>query len=183
MTTDRVLVLRSAVGLLVRRPTASMDEIAKAAGISRATLHRLVPNRNELVRQLAEVALTDTKVALAAARPEEGDPEAAVRRLVEALVPIGDFWSFLIGENQLADMPELESSWNELDQPLVALFRRGQESGAFRVDLPAEWLTDALTMLLAGVGWAVHHGRLAPRDATRAIAELLLNGAIRKATS
>jgi len=55
------------------------------------------------------VALTDTRWPCGGPA-REGDPETAVRRLVEALVPIGDFWSFLIGENQLADMPELESS-------------------------------------------------------------------------
>lgn len=43
MATDRDTVLEAAVGVLSRRPTAHLDEIARAAGISRATLHRLFP--------------------------------------------------------------------------------------------------------------------------------------------
>ena len=37
MAVDRDHVLRSAAALLTRRSTATMDEVAKSAGISRAT--------------------------------------------------------------------------------------------------------------------------------------------------
>ncbi|GAA0611606.1 TetR/AcrR family transcriptional regulator [Kutzneria viridogrisea] len=180
MATDRVRVLRATVRVLVRQPNAPMDELAKAAGISRATLHRLVPSRNALVKQLAELALADARAAIERARPEQGEPVAAVRRLVAELVPIADLWAFLMGENQIAGDPEMDQLWAELDLALIGLFRRGQESGAFRVELPAEFLTDALSSLLAGTGWAVQHGRLAAKDANRVLTELLLNGAVRR---
>ncbi len=51
MAVDREHVLRSAADLLTRKSTATMDEVAKAAGISRATLHRQFAGRDALVRR------------------------------------------------------------------------------------------------------------------------------------
>ena len=73
MATDRESVLLSAVGLLSRQPTAAMDEIARAAGISRATLHRLFPGREALFHEIGTLALERMESAL---------NEAAVQKAV-----------------------------------------------------------------------------------------------------
>ncbi|KAA2262567.1 TetR/AcrR family transcriptional regulator [Solihabitans fulvus] len=176
MTTSREDVLRAAAAVLLHRPRTPMEDIARAAGISRATLHRMVPSRAALVRELAAFAVTQTRAALASARLEEGEPVEAVRRVVDALMPIADLYALLSGENQLVESTEPDGPWSELDGLLIALYRRGQEAGAFRLDLPAEWFVDALSSMLVGASWAVHDGRLARRDAPRALVELLLGG-------
>jgi TetR/AcrR family transcriptional regulator, mexCD-oprJ operon repressor len=181
MTVRREQVLRAAAALLSRRPTASMAEVAEAAGISRATLHRLVPGRDQLVRELAWHALDRANKAVTDAEPERGEPAEAARRVVAALAPVADLYAFLAGENQLDDAgPELDAHWAELDDRLVRMFRRGQESGAFRVDLPAEWMSDCLTSLLAGAGYAARVGRLASGDMARAVTACLLDGVRRR---
>lgn len=63
-----------------------------------------------------------------------------------------------------------------------AFFLRGQQEGVFRIELPAGWLSEAFFDLLAGVGWAVQDGRLAPRDSAFALTELFLGGALRRST-
>ncbi|WP_279583079.1 hypothetical protein [Fodinicola feengrottensis] len=72
MTIDRDAVLMAAAGLLVRNAGASMAEVARAAGISRASLHRLVDGRGALVRELAELSLRRGKAALEVAEPARG---------------------------------------------------------------------------------------------------------------
>ena len=52
MTVDREQVLRTAAALLSRKATATMDEVAKSAGIGRATLHRHFAGREALVKAL-----------------------------------------------------------------------------------------------------------------------------------
>lgn len=180
MTTDRDSVLTAAVGVLSRQPTAAMDEIARAAGISRATLHRLFPGRDALIREVAALALRRMSAALDTARIDDGDPVEAVRRLAEAVIPNAATAAFLTGESRLFDDSELSTAWDRMDARVGALFLRGQQSGAFRVELPAAWLSEAFFDLLAGVGWAVQEGRLAPRDSHRALTELFLGGALRK---
>ncbi|PHQ53316.1 TetR family transcriptional regulator [Streptomyces cinnamoneus] len=180
MSLDRERVLTAAAALLTRKATASMDEIAKAAGISRATLHRHFAGRDALVRALEQLGIEQFERALDEARLEEGDAAEAVRRLIARAEPVAGLLSFLYSENQLFE-GEMDEGWNRLDARVHALFARGQEQGAFRIDLSPAWLTDALYGLIASGAWAVHDGRVAAKDLTRMVSELLLGGALRRA--
>ncbi|MEE1826222.1 helix-turn-helix domain containing protein [Streptomyces sp. BE20] len=179
MATDRDSVLEAAVGVLSRRPTAHLDEIARAAGISRATLHRLFPGRDALIREVGLLGLRRFGAALDTAAVEEGDAHAALRRLVDAVVPDAALCAFLAGENQLYDDADINDLWDSQIDRMHALFLRGQQQGAFRIELSAAWLSEAFFDLVAGVGWAIQDGRLAPRDAAFSLAELFLGGALR----
>ncbi len=180
MATDRDTVLEAAVGVLSRRPTAHLDEIARAAGISRATLHRLFPGREALIREVGLLGLRRFAAALDTAAVEDGDAEAALRRLVDAAVPDATLCAFLAGENQLYDDDSVNDLWELQIVRLHALFLRGQQQGTFRIELSAAWLSEAFFDLVAGVGWAIQDGRLAPRDAAFSLAELFLGGALRR---
>ncbi|MFF4378377.1 TetR/AcrR family transcriptional regulator [Kitasatospora sp. NPDC001547] len=180
MATDRDTVLEAAVGVLSRRPTAHLDEIARAAGISRATLHRLFPGREALIREVGLLGLRRFAAALDTAEVERGDAEAALRRLVDASVPDAMLCAFLAGENQLYENDDINDLWEVQIARLHALFLRGQQQGAFRIELSAAWLSEAFFDLVAGVGWAIQDGRLAPRDAAFSLAELFLGGALRR---
>ncbi|GAA3178510.1 TetR/AcrR family transcriptional regulator [Streptomyces virens] len=176
MAVDRDHVLRSAAALLTRKSTATMDEVAKAAGISRATLHRQFAGRDALVRALEALGIAECEAALEAARPDEGPAGDAVRRLVARIEPHAPLLAFLYSENQLFEGEELNEGWTRIDERIAALFRRGQSSGEFRIDLTPAWLTEALYGLLASGAWAVAEGRVAPRDFTHMVTELLLGG-------
>ncbi|MEU9045341.1 MULTISPECIES: helix-turn-helix domain-containing protein [unclassified Kitasatospora] len=180
MATDRDTVLEAAVGVLSRRPTAHLDEIARAAGISRATLHRLFPGREALIREVGLLGLRRFAGALDTAGVEEGDAEAALRRLVDASVPDAMLCAFLAGENQLYENDEINDLWELQIARLHALFLRGQQQGVFRIELSAAWLSEAFFDLVAGVGWSIQDGRLAPRDAAFSLTELFLGGALRR---
>lgn len=90
MSVDREDVLRSAAALLTRRATATMDEVAKAAGISRATLHRHFAGRDALIRALEDLGLREFEAALDEARLGEGDALGALRRLRRRAEPRPD---------------------------------------------------------------------------------------------
>ncbi|ARZ71047.1 TetR/AcrR family transcriptional regulator [Streptomyces sp. HU2014] len=179
MSVDRDHVLKEAAALLTRKATASMDEIARAAGIGRATLHRHFSGRDALVRALEDLGIRQLEQALDDARIEEGDAADAVRRLIASTEPVAGIMAFLFTENQLYEAG-LNEGWNRLDARVNALFRRGQEEGAFRLDLTSAWLTEALYGLIGSGAWAVQDGRLAAKDRTRMVAELLLGGAERR---
>ncbi|HET9383072.1 MAG TPA: helix-turn-helix domain-containing protein [Streptomyces sp.] len=183
MAVDRDHVLRTAAALLSRKSTATMDEVARAAGISRATLHRQFAGRDALVRALEALGIAECEAALEAARPDEGPAGEAVRRLVRAVEPAAGLLAFLYSENQLFEGGERHAGWARLDERVEDLFRRGQLSGEFRIDLTPAWLTEALYGLLASAAWAVSEGRVAARDFTHMVAELLLGGASRREES
>ncbi|MEV6794135.1 helix-turn-helix domain-containing protein [Streptomyces sp. NPDC051320] len=179
MTVDRDHVLRTAAALLTRRATATMDEVARAAGIGRATLHRHFAGRDALVRALEELGITEFEAALDAARTDEGPAVAALRRLIAEVEPAAGLLAFLVTENQLFEGDEVNEGWARLDARVSALFRRGQQEGGIRIDLTPAWLTEALYGLIGSCAWAIQDGRVAAKDFSYMIAELLLGGAQR----
>ncbi|GGX95170.1 TetR/AcrR family transcriptional regulator [Streptomyces anandii] len=183
MAVDREHVLRSAADLLTRRSTATMDEVAKAAGISRATLHRHFAGRDALVRALESLGIEECEAAVDAARLDDGPAGEAVRRLVREIQPAAGLLAFLYGESQLWEGEPQNDGWARLDARIGAVFQRGHQSGEFRVELTPAWLTEALYGLIASGAWAVQDGRVAARDFPTMVAELLLGGATRREES
>ncbi|WP_336321587.1 helix-turn-helix domain-containing protein [Streptomyces lavendofoliae] len=179
MTVDREQVLRTAAALLSRKATATMDEVARAAGIGRATLHRHFAGRDALVKALEALGIQEFEAAIDAARFDDGTAEEALRRLIAGLEPVAGLLAFLVTENQLFEGDQMNEGWDRLDARVAALFRRGQERGEFRIDLTPVWLTEALYGLIGTCAWAVQDGRVAGKDFQYMITELLLGGARR----
>ncbi|MFE4636496.1 TetR/AcrR family transcriptional regulator [Streptomyces sp. NPDC056773] len=179
MAMDRDQVLRTAAALLSRKSTATMDEVAKAAGIGRATLHRHFAGRDALVRALEELGIREFEVAFDNARLDEGTAIDALRRLVAEAEPNAELLAFLVTENQLFEGDQVNEGWARLDARVGDLFRRGQHEGDIRIDLSPAWLTEALYGLIGTCAWAVMDGRVAAKDFQFMITELLLGGARR----
>ncbi|QES50987.1 TetR family transcriptional regulator [Streptomyces venezuelae] len=179
MAMDRDHVLRTAAALLSRKSTATMDEVAKAAGIGRATLHRHFAGRDALVRALEELGIREFEVAFDRARLDEGSAIDALRRLVAEAEPNAQLLAFLVTENQLFEGDQVNEGWSRLDGRVSALFKRGQQEGDIRIDLSPAWLTEALYGLIGTCAWAVMDGRVAAKDFQYMIIELLLGGARR----
>ncbi|WP_432250082.1 TetR/AcrR family transcriptional regulator [Streptomyces sanyensis] len=176
MAMDREQVLRDAAALLSRKSTATMDEVARAAGVGRATLHRHFAGRDALVRALEELGIQELETALARARLDEGGGADALRRLVAEAQPSADLLAFLYTENQLFEGDQVNAGWARLDARISDFFRQGQERGEFRIDLSPAWLTEALYALIGACAWAVMDGRVAKNDFSLMTAELILGG-------
>ena len=122
MTLDREQVLRSAAALLTRKSTATMDEVARAAGIGRATLHRHFAGRDALVRALEELGIQEFEAALDAAAARRGHRRG--RRCggsSPAIEPGAGLLSFLVTENQLFEGDQVNEGWDRLDARVSAL--------------------------------------------------------------
>ncbi|EPH45821.1 TetR/AcrR family transcriptional regulator [Streptomyces aurantiacus] len=183
MSVDRDQVLRSAAAQLTRKGSSTMDEVAKASGISRATLHRHFAGRDALIRALEELGIQECEAALNAARLDEGTAGDALRRLVKEIEPAAGLLAFLVTENQLFEGDAQHEGWTRLDIRITDLFRRGQLNGEFRIDLSPVWLREALYGLVGSAAWAVLEGRVAAKDFSYLIAELLIGGAQRRVES
>ena len=179
MTLDREQLLRAAADFLGRRPNATQDEIAAAVGVSRATLHRHFAGRAALLEALDELAVAQMHQALKTARLQEDSAIKALRRLVTACRPVSPYLALLYSQTQELDPDQSLAGWSDIDAEITALFQRGQQAGEFRPDLTAAWLTEAFYSLVAGAAWAIRIGRVADRDFTHMITDLLLHGVVR----
>ena len=151
---------------------ASMNDVAEAAGVARATVYRYFPNREALLDELAQVAVGDVDERLDAARIDEVAPEEGIARAVRALVDVGDSFVLLARERRQSDPERFE---HKLTQPLRRLFERGQASGDIRDDIASARLTESLIGLIVGV--LTSSPPLGKEDMTATITGLFLDGA------
>lgn len=145
---NRRVLLEAAAGALARNPDASLSEVARLAGLTRATLYRHFGSRERLLEALRDEALASAVEAVAAARVDEGTALEALRRVIAALACSGGrFWPLLM---EGADQdPDFLYSRAQAFAPVLAIIERGQVSGQIRTDVSAQWVVTALTALLA----------------------------------
>ena len=162
-------ILDAAVDVLSDRPDASIDEIAKAAGVSRQTVYAHYASRDALAEAVIERALAETVAAIDAAEPNEGDPAEALDRLVSA------GWRTLERYPLLVDLraPMSAEEEHERHRPILdrleRLIRRGQRARVFDQRLTATWLVATFLALSHAAAEEVRAGRLSADDAARSL--------------
>jgi AcrR family transcriptional regulator len=174
-------VLEVAAEVLVARPTASLAEVARAAGIGRTTLHKQYATRDDLLVAVAHRGLDLLHAAVADVElpPDVTDPDAVadtLDRLVGSFVPLGPELAFLLRQPSLDDEPEVQRRFEALEPPLAALVRRGQQAGLLRTDMPDAWFVATLYAQVYVAWEGVATGWLAPRDAPDLVVRTLLEG-------
>jgi TetR/AcrR family transcriptional repressor of mexCD-oprJ operon len=156
----------------VQGEQASMNDVAEAAGVARATVYRYFPNRESLLEALARAAVSDVDARLASARIDEVTPEEGIARAVRALVDVGSSFVLLARDRLRSDPEQFERG---LTQPLRRLFERGQANGDIRDDITSARLTESLIGLIVGV--ITSTPSLGREDMTSTITGLFLDGA------
>lgn len=162
-------LLERAAEALVANPSASLAEVAQAAGIGRTTLHKQYATRQDLLVAVAHESLDQLERAVAGA----GDD---LHRLVSALIPLGARLAFLFRQPSLDAEPEVMERLAALDAPILRLVRDAQRSGGLRADLPDWWFVSTLYAQVYVAWEAVVCGRLAPLTAPDLVMTTLLSG-------
>jgi AcrR family transcriptional regulator len=151
---------------------ASMNDVAEAAGVARATVYRYFPSREALLEELARAAVSEVDARLAAARISEVPTEEGIVRAVRALVDVGDSFVLLTRTRLRSDPDQFE---RKVTRPMRELFERGQAGGDIRDDIAPARLSASLVGLIVGV--LTSSPRLGTEDMTATITGLFLDGA------
>ena len=170
-------ILETATRVLADDQGAGMAEVAAAAGLARATLYRHFPTRSDLVDAIRAQAYDDAGAAIVASRLEEGSASEALERLVEGLIAVGDRYRILQNEAETAaGGAASRKREEELSQPVLAVIRRGQESGELSPDVPPRWVTRTLEALIRSALRDVAEGHLTPREAAAMVYRTTMRG-------
>jgi AcrR family transcriptional regulator len=140
-------ILNAAMEALASDPDTSMAEIARRAGVARATIYMHFPTRDSLLDAVMNHAIADVTAVVEAADPAAGEPREALERVLTTT------WRKLDQLHSLIALNSARLSGEEFHRrhmPFIStiapLIQRGQQQGAFRRDLPTAW---HLSMLLA----------------------------------
>lgn len=162
-------ILDAAVELLSDRPDASIDEIAKAAGVSRQTVYAHYVSREALTDAVLERALAETVAAIDAAEPSKGDPAEALDRLVSAGWQTLERYPVLMDLREPLTPDEEHALHRPILERLERLIRRGQRARVFDHRLPTDWLLAAFLALSHAAAEEVRAGRMTADDAGRSL--------------
>ncbi len=133
--TNRGALLDAAHAVIARDPRASMDTIARAAGLSRRALYGHFPDRDALVAELIRTG-SGRFNDIAAGIPDAAAPVALVhltRRLWEAATQVQLVAALALGESHVA---ETAAALAPVRERLAAIVGAGQAAATLRTDLP-----------------------------------------------
>jgi TetR/AcrR family transcriptional regulator, mexCD-oprJ operon repressor len=159
-------ILDAALDVLAERPDASMADIAEEAGLVRATVYAHFPNREALLRGVLEQALGQVAADLDALRLERDEPVAALERVIHvALGGIARLGRAREAVELGLGMAAVEDARRGLLDRHRQLVRRGQRAGAFRRDLPPDWLAEVFAAMVDATYRAVQREEVSREEA------------------
>lgn len=175
-------ILDAALSTVPHDGDFNMSAIARAAGVSRVTLYSHFPTREALVDAALQRAFALTHDALTELPLDDGPPQEVLERL------LGSSWQVLERHRNLylvasANLPpeKLRGYAEMVLGRIERLLARGRAEGAFRTDLPPDWLVATVYTLMHLAAEEVGSGRRGPDDAgelvTATIMSLLTAGA------
>lgn len=169
-------ILAAAVEALAGDPEASMAEIARRAGVVRATIYMHFPTRDSLLDAVMDAAIADVTAALSSAEPDRGDAREALERVLRSTWRKLDRLHGLIGLNRARLAPD---EFHRRHLPFIAaiapLIERGRADGAFRSDLPTAWHLSMLLAIVHAASGELQAGRISEEEVETAMVETALS--------
>lgn len=172
-------IIKQAIACIAQNSNAGMDDIARSAGIGRATLFRHFKSRADL---LTELKLSASEQLMAAVGPVLESRLSARDKLVKVaglLVPLGaslNVTSYLNKsikqEQDERVMAGYEAHMAYVRQLCLDLKAEGVLTG----DAPLVWLVTGLTSLVYAAWEKVESGDIAPKQAPWLVLETFLAG-------
>jgi AcrR family transcriptional regulator len=181
---QRGMILARAAALFARGgyPGTSMNQVAEACGLSKATLYHYYRDKYELLVNIAEEHVNRLQGIVGDALAEDDGPEgqmrALIRRLVEEYASAQNEHRVLTEDVKFLEPADRERILGK-EREVVAAFAR--VVAALRPDLRDAAMGKPLTMLLFGMvnwmfTWMRQDGALAYEDMAPVVADLFLGG-------
>ena len=181
---QREMILAHAARLFAQRgyPATSMNQVAKACGVSKATIYHYFRDKYALLVSIADSHVSRLQLLVAEVAREAVAPELQLRelilRIVDEYADAQDAHRVLTEDVKFLELEDRERVLDK-EREVVAGFARAV--GALRPDLAQAALSKPLTMLLFGMVnwmfmWMKPDGKLDHEAMAVVVADLFLGG-------
>lgn len=171
-------ILDAALEALASDPDSSMSEIARRAGVVRATIYVHFPTRESLLDAVMEYATGQVVEAMRGAEPHRGEPVEALERVLRATWrQLAQFHGLLALNTARLSAEELHRRHVPMLDQLEPLIERGQKQGVFRSDLPVSWQLAVIRAIVHTASREIQGGRI-PESKAEATMISTIHGAI-----
>ena len=181
---QREMILAHAARLFAQRgyPATSMNQVAKACGVSKATIYHYFRDKYALLVSIADSHVSRLQLLVAEVAREAVAPELQLRelilRIVDEYADAQDAHRVLTEDVKFLELEDRERVLDK-EREVVAGFARAV--GALRPDLAQAALSKPLTMLLFGMVnwmfmWMKPDGKLDHDAMAIVVADLFLGG-------
>jgi AcrR family transcriptional regulator len=163
-------ILDAALEALASDPDSSMSEIARRAGVVRATIYVHFPTRESLLDAVMDYAVGQVVEAMSGAEPRRGEPVEALERVLRATWrQPAQFHGLLALNTARLSAEELHRRHRPMLDQLEPLIERGQRQGVFRSDLPVAWHLAVVRAIVHTASYEIQAGRIEESDAEAAM--------------
>jgi AcrR family transcriptional regulator len=168
-------IREAALEALASDPDASMAEIARRAGVVRATIYAHFPTRESLLDDVMEHAVAEVAEAAAEAEPTRGEPREALERVLRATwTKLSNFHALLAINTARLSVKELHRRHLPVMTHFVPLIERGQKQGVFRRDVPVSWHLAVIRSLVHTASAELQSGRLSEAEVEQTVVTTVL---------
>jgi AcrR family transcriptional regulator len=168
-------ILEAALEALASDPEASMAEIARRAGVVRATIYAHFPTRESLLDAVMEHAVAQVARATQAAEPTRGESEEALARVLRSTWrQLSQFHALLAINTARLSAKELHRRHLPVMTLFVPLIERGQKDGVFRRDVPVSWHLAVIRAIVHTASAELQSGRISEADVEQAMLDTVL---------
>jgi AcrR family transcriptional regulator len=167
-------IIDAAVDCLSVSPEASMVDIARRAGVVRATIYVHFPTRESLIDAVTRHAMTEVTQVVDTAEPEAGEPVDALRRVLAATWRTLGRYHALVAINTRLPHEQVHERHGSVLARLEPLVVRGQAAGAFRADVPVSWHLATMLALIHSASAEVRAGRIAEDQVQAALVDTVV---------
>ncbi|MDP9878726.1 AcrR family transcriptional regulator [Variovorax boronicumulans] len=181
---QRELILAQAAQLFARRgyPATSMNQVAEACNLSKATLYHYYKDKSSLLISIAETHVSKLAALVAEEEAQPSTDEERLRRFIYRIVE--EYAGAQDAHRVLTDdvrFLEDEDRERVLDQERAVVAGFARAVSALRPGAPSDELAKPLTMLLFGMinwmfTWMKPGGRLDHAAIAPIVADLFLGG-------
>jgi len=165
-------IVEAASRVLADDPSASVQDVAAACGLHRATVHRHFASRDELIHAVRVQAFRETRSKVEDLADDASlDPLVALERIALALFEVGDRYRIYRFTTLLG--PGIDAERDDIRTPMGAVIKRAQKAGELRKDITAQLHVAAFGGLVYGMLPEIAAGNVTAKKAARVVMSIM----------